>query len=282
MYGTLIDAATLRRYLGEPGWRVFDCRAAAADPRRGERVYREGHLPGARHADLDRVLAAAPAPGSGRHPLPDPGRLARWLGREGVGVGTQMVAYDDAGGAFAARLWWLVRWLGHDFVAVLDGGLDAWRAAGGHLESGREPRPRARPFPVRPALAAAVDCAGVMRIVAGAAPGRLVDARGSARFRGESEPIDPVAGHIPGALNRPYAENLAADGRFLHPQVLAARFTDLGERTPGEIVHYCGSGVTAAHNVLAMEHAGLKGSRLYPGSWSEWISDRSRPVVQGS
>lgn len=281
MYRTLIDAETLRRHLGEDGWRIFDCRAAASDRERGERVYREAHIPGARHADLDRVLAASPTALSGRHPLPDPDRLAAWLGEEGVDARTQIVAYDDVGGACAAaRLWWLARWLGHQAVAVLDGGLPAWSEAGGRLDAGYAPRPQARHFDIRSPLAKFLDAAAVLRIVRGESAGVLVDARGAARFRGESEPLDSVAGHIPGALNRPYAENLGPDGRFLSPEKLRQRFGFAAAPAPSAVVHYCGSGVTAAHNALAMEHVGLAGSRLYVGSWSEWVSDRTRPVAR--
>lgn len=276
-YTTLISADELKAHLGRPGWRIFDCRCSASDPSIGAKLYREGHLPGARHADLDRVLAAKPGPYTGRHPLPDPDALAAWLGREGVGETTQIVAYDDAGGAFAARLWWLARWLGHEAAAVLDGGMRAWEAAGGHLESGTADAPGPTRFPRRKPLAAEADVHEVTRIVSNLHPGRLLDARDRRRYLGEHEPIDPVAGHIPGARNHPFKENLDADGRFLSRQQLRLRFAPL-VRDPGQMVHYCGSGVTACHNVLAMEHAGLTGSRLYPGSWSEWIRDPGRPI----
>jgi thiosulfate/3-mercaptopyruvate sulfurtransferase len=279
-YATLVDSVTLRRHLGERGWRVFDCRASAVEREAGERAYREGHVPGARHADLDRVLASAPVAGSGRHPLPDASRLAAWFGEEGVGANTQIVAYDEASGAFAARLWWLARWLGHAATAVLDGGFAAWRETGGAAEAGIAAKPAAQAFEVRPALVSVADTADVLRIVAGQTPGVLVDARTVPRYRGESEPIDPVAGHIPGAHNRPFADNLARDGRFLPPEALRRRFAGLADGGAFEVVHYCGSGVTAAHNLLAMEHAGLHGSRLYAGSWSEWIADRTRPVAR--
>lgn len=275
---TLIDAATLVRAARPPRWRVFDCRCAATDPAAGLRAYREGHIPGARHADLDRVLAAPPTPQSGRHPLPDRHALAAWLGGEGVDEATQIVAYDDAGGAFAARLWWLVRWLGHREVAVLDGGLRAWQAAGGALARGDEPRPAACDFPVRKPLVRAVDTEGVSAIACGSRAGLLVDARASTRYRGQQEPLDPIAGHIPGAINLPYADNLTPAGVFRSPAELRARFAGL-DTDPSETVHYCGSGVTACHNVLAMEHAGFAGSQLYPGSWSEWIRDPQRPIA---
>lgn len=279
-YKTLVDAEALREHSAASDWRVFDCRCSPSDPEVGRKQYLEGHIPGARHADLDRVLAARPDAQTGRHPLPDRGKLAAWLGREGVGEGTQMVACDDAGGAFAARLWWLARWLGHDAVAVLDGGLKAWCDAGGRLESVEPQAGSEAIFPVRESLVAVVDANEVLGIVQGRAAGRLVDARAAPRYRGESEPIDPVAGHISGARNRPFAENLDDKGRFLAPERLRRRFAGL-EDAPRDVVCYCGSGVTACHDVLAMEHAGLHGPRLYAGSWSEWIRDPERPVSRG-
>jgi len=280
VYRTLIDADVLKSRLGAGDWRVFDCRCSPTDPAAGRRAYLTGHIPGARHADLDRVLAAAPRPGSGRHPLPDRAALGAWLGSEGVGPDTQVVAYDGAGGAFAARLWWLARWLGHRAAAVLDGGLPAWRAAGGELEEGEAAAPDAVDFPVRAPLVEWLDADAVLAIVQGARPGTIVDGRSAGRYRGDSEPIDPVAGHIPGAVNRPFSGNLDARGRFLSPQALRKRFAGFKQQ-PAAAVHYCGSGVTACHNLLAMEHAGLEGSRLYPGSWSEWVADPERPVTRG-
>lgn len=276
-YTTLIGAEALAAHIGEAGWQIFDCRCSASDPAVGKQLYREGHLPGAHHADLDRVLAAAPGPGTGRHPLPDRQAFTAWLCSEGVDNNTQVVAYDNAGGAFAARLWWLMRWLGHEAVAVLDGGLQAWQALGGALETGAAPAPDPAHFEAGSSLAASAALEDIIAFSRGRRTGRLVDARSPDRYRGENEPIDPVAGHIPGALNRPFPGNLDPRGRFLSPEKLRERFETLGGH-PDEIVHYCGSGVTACHNILAMEHAGLHGSRLYPGSWSEWIRDPSRPV----
>ncbi len=278
-YTTLVSAETLNAHLGKAGWKIFDCRCSASDPSAGEERYLAGHLPSARHADLDRVLAAPPDASSGRHPLPDRQSLATWLGAEGVGNDTQVVTYDDAGGAFAARLWWLMRWLGHEAVAVLDGGLQAWQALGGSLETGETRAPDPAQFEAGPSLVAPVDIEDVAAIVQAHRPGRLIDARSPGRYRGENEPLDPVAGHIPGAENYPFSENLDPQHLFLPPEKLRERFRALS-MNPGEIVHYCGSGVTACHNVLAMEHAGLHGSRLYPGSWSEWIRDPSRPVAK--
>ena len=276
-YTTLVSAATLAAHLGDVRWKIFDCRCSPSDPSIGARLYREAHLPGARHADLDRVLAARPHSGSGRHPLPDCETFIAWLRDEGVDNESQLVVYDDTGGAFAARLWWLMRWLGHDAVAVLDGGLQAWRAIGGALESGVAPAPSPARFEAGASLAPSVDASEITAVVNKHKDGLLLDARSPSRYGGSEEPIDPVAGHIPGALNSPFAENLDSEGRFLPPERLRERFEAFGA-TPGDVVHYCGSGVTACHNVLAMEHAGLRGSRLYPGSWSEWIRDRSRPI----
>ncbi|MGH8127712.1 MAG: sulfurtransferase [Gammaproteobacteria bacterium] len=280
-YTTLISATDLKQRIGRPGWRVFDCRCSANDPSVGEKLYREGHIPGARHADLDRVLAAPRGPHTGRHPLPEPATLAAWLGAEGVNEQTQIVVYDDTGGAFAARLWWLARWLGHDAVAVLDGGIQAWRAIGGKRKRGNAPTPEAALFNPRKSLTEIADVYEVIRIATHRRPGRLVDARARVRYLGEHEPIDPVAGHIPGARNRPFGDNLDAEGKFLVPGQLRTRFSALAE-DPHDVIHYCGSGVTACHNVLAMEHAGFGGSRLYPGSWSEWILDPQRPVEGGA
>lgn len=276
-YTTLVSAETLAKHLDEAGWKIFDCRCSPSDPSVGEQLYREGHLPGARHADLDRVLASPPHPGSGRHPLPDRKAFITWLCEEGVDNDVQVVAYDNAGGAFAARLWWLMRWLGHESVAVLDGGLQAWQAMGGELEAGAAPAPARVLFRAGPSLAGSVDARDIVKITEGRREEKLVDARSPSRYRGAEEPIDPVAGHIPGALNRPFSENLDARGLFLPPDQLRKRFETF-HATPNKIVHYCGSGVTACHNILAMEHAGLHGSLLYPGSWSEWIGDPARPV----
>ena len=279
-YTTLISAEQLADHIDMTGWRIFDCRCSANDPSVGFALYRDGHLPGARYADLDRVLSAPRGPYTGRHPLPDPGRLIAWLSSQGVGEHTQIVVYDDIGGGFAARLWWLARWLGHSAVAVLDGGIQAWFDAGNKLESGEMPPVAAAKFNPREPLCGVAEVHEVARIASGQRFGRLVDARSRGRYLGEHEPIDPVAGRIPGAVNRPFTENLAAGGKFLNPRQLRARFASLA-REPRAVIHYCGSGVTACHNILAMEHAGLTGSRLYPGSWSEWIRDPERPVARG-
>jgi thiosulfate/3-mercaptopyruvate sulfurtransferase len=280
----LIDAETLKQRLGEPDLRLFDCRFSLADTGAGLKAYRGGHLPGAHYAHLDEHLSSPIGPDTGRHPLPDPRRLAHWLGRCGVGADSRVVVYDDMGGAFAVRLWWLLRWIGHDIAAVLDGGLQAWTAAGGALTADM-------PDGIPAALTAAPDDALwigsddlAAAVAAGdAAPVQVIDARAPERFRGEQEPIDPVAGHIPGAVNLPLTGNLDAGGRFLPPDQLRRRFTDaVGDRPPRAIAHSCGSGVNACHNLLAMDLAGLEGSRLYAGSWSEWIRDPARPVATGA
>lgn len=277
---TLITAATLQAHLDDPDWVVVDCRFNLADPAAGRRAYQAGHIPGARYAHLDEDLSAPVTATTGRHPLPDPARLAATLGAWGIGPGTQVLAYDDLGGMLAAaRLWWLLRWLGHTAVAVLDGGLPAWTRAGLPLST-NVPVIAARTFIARPDDRLWLTVEQVQGLPAHEL---LLDARGAARYRGEMEPIDPVAGHIPGALNLPTESNLAADGCFLPAAALRARFAALlGERPAARVVHSCGSGVTACHNLLAMEVAGLSGSRLYAGSWSEWIRDPQRPVATGA
>ncbi len=279
-YDTLIDAATLRAHLDDPHWVVVDCRFSLMDPEAGRRAYQESHLPGARYAHLDEDLSSPITPTTGRHPLPDPTRLARRLGDWGIGSETQIVAYDDLGGMLAAaRFWWLLRWLGHEAAAVLDGGFPAWQRAELPLTAAL---PTVQPaiFNGRPDDRLWLTTAQVLALP----PENMVlDARAAARFRGEMEPIDPVAGHIPDAVNLPTEGHLTADGHFLPRAELRARFAAaLGERSPTTMVHSCGSGVTACHNLLAMEAAGLRGSRLYPGSWSEWIRDSARPVATGA
>lgn len=279
MQNTLIDAEALREHLGRPGWAVVDCRFDLADVEAGRQAYGAGHIPGAVYAHLDEDLSGAKTPASGRHPLPAPEALAQRLGRWGIGADTQVVAYDEANGAFAARLWWLLRWLGHPAVAVLDGGFRRWAQLGLPTTS-EVPAPAAAAFDPVPREDWLADADAV---AAAATQGRpVLDARAPERFRGEVEPIDPVAGHIPGALNVPFSGNLAADGRFLPAADLRRRFEAIldGQR-PGEAIAMCGSGVTACHNLLAMCIAGLDGARLYPGSWSGWVSDPARPVAQG-
>lgn len=275
-YDTLVDTETLARHLEHPDWPVFDCRFDLADPEAGERAWQAGHVPGAAYAHLERELSGPVRSHTGRHPLPDPHECAEWLGRNGVGPGVQVVVYDDCGGAFAARLWWLLRWLGHESVAVLDGGWQAWLAEKRPVGT-QPPQTRPRTFPPRLREEMRIDVDGVLAIAEGRQSGWILDARAPERFQGREEPIDPVAGHIPGALNLPFQENLDGQRHFLPPERLRARYGKLA-RPGGELVCMCGSGVTACHDVLAMEIAGIPGARLYAGSWSEWIRDPARPV----
>ena len=277
----LIAATTLRQNLSRSDWVVFDCRHDLADSRRGARVYREGHLPGAYFAPVETELSGVKTGANGRHPLPDAAAFAAFLNAHGVTAETQIVAYDDVGGQYAARLWWLARWLGLTRVAVLDGGLPKWIAEGNPL-SIEMPTPRptgcviARPDATR--VRSAAD------VLAGTVNGSrcVVDARAPERFRGEVEPIDPVAGHIPTALNRFFKSNLQAGLTMRAPAELRREFeVMLGGWRPDQVIHQCGSGVTACVNMLAMEHAGLGGSALYVGSWSEWIADPARPIARG-
>src|SRR5690606_3373702 len=251
-----------------------------ADPGAGEAGWREAHLPGARYVHLDRDLSGPHAPGAGRHPWPQAAAFARALGALGITPAHQVVAYDDADGAFAARAWCLLRMAGHARVAVLDGGLAAWRAAGLPVDAAAAPPMPAPPYPVAFARERLFDAARVQAHLE--AGGLLLDARGGERFRGESEPIDARAGHVPGAVSRPYALNLDG-GRFKPPAALAAGFSALlGGRPAGAAVAMCGSGVTACHHLLARAHAGLEGAGLYTGSWSGWIEDPARPVATGA
>jgi thiosulfate/3-mercaptopyruvate sulfurtransferase len=278
-HGLLIDAAKLAAHLDDPAWRIVDVRHQLADVHCGEAAYLAGHIPGAVFMHCDRDLSAPMNGSNGRHPLPDPQRLAARLGALGIGPETQVVAYDDSQGMIASRLWWLLRWLGHDRVAVLDGGFQAWQAAGGQLDTA-VPNPPAASFePSVRDLAVDVDYVGRFLQTSRM---HLIDARSPDRFRGENETIDPVGGRIPGACNRFFRDNLQADGRFKPAAELRAEWLALlAGRAPEQVVHHCGSGVSACHNVLAMEIAGLPGSRLYGGSWSEWCADPQRPVATG-
>jgi thiosulfate/3-mercaptopyruvate sulfurtransferase len=276
-YQTIVSAETLLNHLPDPGWVIVDCRFSLAEPDTGRQAWLASHISGAHYAHLDNDLAGPVTPQTGRHPLPDPDALRHVVGGWGVTPRSQVVAYDDAGGAMAARLWWLLRWLGHHDVAVLDGGWQAWQAAG---------------YPVSPLqpveLPSCYPNHDMPRTWLGSDEVQdaleeneilLVDARAAERFSGRVEPIDPVAGHVPCALNRPCQANLDASGRFKSAEQLRDEFEQLlAGRAADEVVHMCGSGVTACHNLLAMEHAGLSGSRLYPGSWSEWIRSARRPV----
>ena len=270
---------------------LLDCRFELGKPEAGETLYREGHLPGAHYAHLDRDLAAAAGPSTGRHPLPDPAVFAALAGRWGIDGDSQVVVYDQGNSFYAARAWWLFRWLGHERVAVLDGGLAAWRAAGQPLEQ-QTPQNAPRTFVPRANPALVVEAADVLRAVphgdtsSGAtAPEnrlRIVDARGADRFAGENETLDPVGGHVPGAVNHHYARNYGSDGRLHDRATLRAQWlATLDGVAPAQMIAMCGSGVSACVNLLAMTHAGLDGARLYPGSWSEWVRDPSRPVMRG-
>jgi len=281
IYTTLVDPGDLAVHLADPDWVAVDCRFTLTEPARGEAAYRAGHLPGAVYAHLDHDLSGPVVPGlTGRHPLPEVAAITETLGGWGIAEGVQVVAYDDAGGAIAARLWWLLRWLGHDAAAVLDGGWPAWGAAGLPVQAGRETRP-GRTFVPRRRPEMVVDAQAVERLRADPA-WRLLDARAADRYRGENETLDPAAGHIPGALSAPFAANLGPEGRFHRPDTLRAHYAAiLGEVPPEQAVAYCGSGVTAALDLLALAHAGLDGARLYAGSWSEWITDPARPIATG-
>jgi len=281
---TLISAEELLSHLGDPDWAIVDCRFTLGDAERGRRDYLQAHIPGAVYAKLEEDLCSPHVPGrTGRHPLPSVDELAGKFSEWGIEPGVQVVVYDDwpgASGAVAARLWWSLRWLGHPAVAVLDGGWNRWLQAGGPVKAGIETRPQRdfKPSP-RPELFASVDEVEGLRTDPAY---KLIDSRSADRYRGENETVDPVAGHIPGALNAPYAENVGADGLFRSAEELRQRFRTLLGNTPTEnSVFYCGSGVTATHNLLALMHAGLGEARLYVGSWSEWITDPKRPVDKG-
>lgn len=279
-YRTLVTVDQLAPHLQEHGWRVFDCRHDLFDHALGRREYAAGHIAQAVFADIESDLAGAKTGGNGRHPLPERKALVDRFRRWGIDDDTQLVAYDAQGGQFAVRLWWLARWLGHERAAVLDGGWQAWLAKNRRTTQEAPAARRAGSFEDRPPLATAVDAAFVRAHLADGAT-LVVDARAPGRYTGEQEPIDPVAGHIPGAVNRFWQANLR-DGQFKPAQELRAEFDALfAGRPPSAIVHQCGSGVTSCHNLLAMEIAGLPGARLYAGSWSEWVADPERPVARG-
>jgi thiosulfate/3-mercaptopyruvate sulfurtransferase len=299
MYTTLIEPGELaappsRSATTDSDWAILDCRFDLPRPDWGAAAYAAGHIPTALYAHLDRDLSGPVTPASGRHPLPSLERLAETFGRWGIDDEVQVVAYDQGNGAFAARLWWLLRWVGHRKVAVLNGGFAAWQQAGLPADTTPGVRQR-RTFPPRPGDRPVVSTAELERVLSAGelATGAsvLVDARGADRFAGENETIDPVAGHIPGARNHPFVRNVDPRGRFLPADELRERWVAmLGEETLGiapqaqaaRVIAMCGSGVTACHNLLALEIAGLSGARLYAGSWSEWIRDPTRAVAQGA
>lgn len=273
---TVVQTDTLAA--NQAAWRIFDCRHDLSKPALGEAQYREAHIPGAGFAHLERDLSGPKTGQNGRHPLPRPEVFIDWLGKQGLEAGQQVVCYDTGNGAMAARLWWMLRWVGHEAVAVLEGGLAKWRAEGRPVDA-ELPRFQPTRYVGRIRNDYAIDAS---RLERERDTRLLLDARAPARFRGEQEPIDPVAGRIPGSVNRFCTENLTPEGRFKEAAQLRAEFLALlGARPSSEVVHYCGSGVAACHNLLAMEIAGLAGARLYPGSWSEWIADPHRPRERG-
>jgi len=278
MYKALINTQTLVARLGQKDQIIFDCRFNLADPSAGERAYQAGHIPGAFYLNLDQDLSSPITATTGRHPLPNPEQLANKLAVYGLNENTQVFVYDDISGAFAARTWWLLRWLGHETVAVLDGGWPAWLAQGGSLEQ----NPPALP-PHSGNFKAQLQANYFLSTdeLSHTHPYQLIDARSAERFRGELEPIDPIAGHIPGAINRPLTDNLVNGQLKPASQLKQDWEAKLAGKAPEAIVHMCGSGVSACHNLLAMEVAGLSGSRLYVGSWSEWIRDPTRRVATG-
>ncbi len=297
-YTTLISSAQLQALMAQRApLRVFDCSFDLMQPSAGQAQYLASHIPGAIYADLDKALSArhgvagshgvltsggADAPASGgRHPLPNREKFALWLSSIGFSNDMQAVVYDRNGANYCGRLWWMLKWAGHRNVAVLDGGLQAWQAAGGAINSGEEAAHFQTSFQLAPPLATLVDAPTVLARLG--SPGQtLIDARAAPRFRGDTEPMDPVAGHIPGALNRPFGLNLKPDGTFKPASELRAEFEELlAGRDPATVVHHCGSGVSALPNLIAMEVAGLSGTALYAGSWSDWCSDPHRPVARG-
>ena len=285
MHTLLISPAELQTLMSSgQRLRVFDCSFELMKPEAADTLFAEVHIAGAQQAHLDRDLSAhsaAEAVNGGRHPLPRREVVAAWLGRMGVDAQTQVVVYDRNGCNYCGRLWWMLKWLGHEAVAVLDGGLQAWQAAGGATESGAAQAVTACEFAVRPPLRALMDTTTVHTRLRQPAQ-TVVDARGAPRYRGEVEPLDPIAGHIPGALNRPFNENFGPDGRFKSADQLRAEWLAvLGSRAPESVVHQCGSGVSAVPNLIAMELAGLGATALYAGSWSEWSRTPGLPCEKG-
>jgi thiosulfate/3-mercaptopyruvate sulfurtransferase len=277
MFKTLIAPADAAPHLADENWVVVDCRFDLADPPKGERLYLEAHIPGARYAHLDRDLSGEKAGANGRHPLPTAEQMRERFGALGIGPGRQVVVYDADSGMHASRLWWMLRYMGHDAVALLDGGFARWLREGFPVRDGRE-QWRAATFIGAPRETWRLTADAVLEGLHH--PSRvLVDARSEERYRGENETLDPKAGHIPGARNFFFQRNLTGEKTFKPPEELRRMWSDvLKDTNPGDVVMYCGSGVTACHNLLALEHAGLPGARIYPGSWSEWSSDPARPT----
>ncbi len=279
-FSTLVGITELLKHLDDPSWLVFDCTYDLMNPTAGTTAYASGHIPGAVFLSVDEDLAAPKTGANGRHPLPSATTFAARLGRAGFDGKQQVVAYDAQGGMPSSRLWWMLRWLGHDAVAVLDGGFGAWSRAG--LPTSQAVPQRAQQmFTPRLRDHVMVSAEQLMQD-RGKTMFQVVDARAADRYRGENEIVDPVAGHIPGALNRFWGLNLGPDGQFKSSSALAAEFKALlGNQLASTVVNSCGSGVSACHNLLAMEIAGLTGARLYPGSWSEWIVNKDRPIATG-
>jgi thiosulfate/3-mercaptopyruvate sulfurtransferase len=278
-YTKLISAETLNTQLHNPNWVIVDCRFSLTDTEAGFTAYRHGHIPNARYAHLDKDLSSRITDFTGRHPLPNLTVLTKKLGEWGIDNNSQVVVYDDASGAIAGRLWWLLGCLGHENVAVLDGGYKHWQKLGFPVTT-TLPAIKPSVFRAYPSEDAGLTALEVQNALAQKSI-CLIDARSSERYRGEQEPIDPIAGHIPNAINRPFQLNLDNNGLFLSAEALRNQFISLiGDINPRQVVHMCGSGVTACHNLLAMEVAGLADSKLYPGSWSEWIRDKNRPIVK--
>lgn len=279
-FSTLVSSAQLAQHLNDPNWVIFDCRFTLSDPDSGHRAYLAGHIPGARYANLNNDLSAEVTPLSGRHPLPDPQLLASKLSRWGVNGSKQIVVYDDSFGSMASRMWWVLRWLGHPSVALLDGGVQRW-IRDGHPMTTEIPAITPAEFIAQPDNSMWVD-ANCIEEALRSDKCLIIDARSEERFSGEREALDKVAGHIPGSINYPFEDNLDMGGTYMSPEELKEAYLDLLNGVdPERVVHMCGSGVTACHSIIAMEHAGLTGTRLYPGSWSEWITDPGRPVETG-
>ena len=277
---SIVSTEDLAAHLSDPNWIIVDCRFTLTDPDAGRQAYAKAHIPGARYVHLDDDLSAPITDASGRHPLPDPHTLGDRFSQWGIGVNRQVVVYDDSYGAMAARLWWMLRWLGHPAVALLDGGYPKWMREK-HPVNAEVPKPHKANCACLPEPSQVVTAEDVLR-ASQIGDNLIIDARPDRRFSGEFEPLDPVAGHVPGAINWPFDENLDVDGTFLPPEALRENYQALLKGRPAwQVFHMCGSGVTACHNILAMEVAGLPGSRLYPGSWSEWITDPDRPVALG-
>ena len=285
MFNTLIKSKQLASHLEDPNWVVFDCRFTLTDTESGRNDYKQGHIPGAVYAHLDEDLSGEITGTSGRHPLPDVAKFTDYLSRSGVDSTKQVVVYDDAFGSIAGRLWWLLRWLGHENVALLEGGLPVWLREGLELNS-EIPLAQSTIFTPEMNNGILADADDILALMSDANVlddrVMLLDARAERRFTGEEEPLDKVAGHVPGAVNKPYDDNLDVCGEFETDEELVDLYEEiLHDVKPENVIHMCGSGVTACHNMIAMEHVGLTGSKLYIGSWSDWISDPARPVATG-